>query len=72
MFITKMSLPRRAFLRGIGVTLALPWLDAMVPAFSGGARAAAGQPPRAECRADQRRHRFRVSRGSEQYHSTKF
>jgi hypothetical protein len=24
MFITKMSLPRRTFLRGIGVTVALP------------------------------------------------
>ena len=28
----KMSLPRRTFLRGMGVTLALPLLDAMVPA----------------------------------------
>jgi hypothetical protein len=46
MFITKTSLPRRAFLRGVGVTLALPWLDAMVPAFSGGAGAVAGQPTR--------------------------
>ena len=34
MIITKMALPRRTFLRGIGVTLALPLLDAMVPAFS--------------------------------------
>src|SRR5216683_460782 len=34
MFITKMSLPRRSFLRGMGVTLALPLLDAMVPALS--------------------------------------
>ena len=32
MFITKMALPRRTFLRGLGVTLALPVLDAMVPA----------------------------------------
>ncbi len=34
MFITKMSLPRRTFLRGVGATLALPLLDAMVPALS--------------------------------------
>src|SRR5712691_7577908 len=32
MFLTKKSLPRRTFLRGIGATLALPLLDAMVPA----------------------------------------
>ena len=31
-FITKQALPRRTFLRGVGVTLALPLLDAMVPA----------------------------------------
>ena len=34
MFITKMSLSRRTVLRGVGATLALPWLDAMLPAFS--------------------------------------
>jgi hypothetical protein len=34
MIITKQSLPRRAFLRGMGVTLALPLLDAMTPALS--------------------------------------
>src|SRR3977135_1084637 len=34
MFITKVSLPRRAFLRGMGTTLALPLIDAMVPALS--------------------------------------
>ena len=32
MFIEKKHLPRRTFLRGMGVTLALPLLDAMVPA----------------------------------------
>src|SRR6202163_3620692 len=32
MFITKKHLPRRTFLRGVGATLALPLLDAMVPA----------------------------------------
>jgi hypothetical protein len=32
MFITKKYLSRRAMLRGAGVGLALPFLDAMVPA----------------------------------------
>ena len=32
MFITKKSLPRRTFLRGMGATLALPLLDSMIPA----------------------------------------
>jgi hypothetical protein len=31
-FITKMSLPRRTFLKGMGATVALPLLEAMVPA----------------------------------------
>jgi hypothetical protein len=35
MIITKASLPRRTFLRGLGATFALPMLDAMVPALSG-------------------------------------
>lgn len=34
MVITKMALPRRTFLRGLGTTMALPLLDAMVPALS--------------------------------------
>jgi hypothetical protein len=33
-FVTKAALPRRTFLRGAGVTLALPLLDAMVPAMT--------------------------------------
>ena len=40
MVITKMALPRRTFIRGIGATLALPLLDAMVPAMSAQAKAA--------------------------------
>jgi hypothetical protein len=32
-FVTRKALPRRAFLRGVGATMALPMLDAMVPAF---------------------------------------
>ncbi len=34
MIITKTHLPRRTILRGVGATIALPLLDAMVPAFS--------------------------------------
>jgi hypothetical protein len=34
MFIAKKALPRRTFLRGLGATVALPLLDAMVPALS--------------------------------------
>ncbi len=34
MFITKKHISRRTFLRGAGVTLALPFLESMVPAFT--------------------------------------
>jgi hypothetical protein len=34
MIVFKKAIPRRAVLRGIGATLALPLLDSMVPAFS--------------------------------------
>jgi hypothetical protein len=34
MIITKKALPRRAFLRGLGTTLALPLLDSMIPALA--------------------------------------
>src|SRR3989442_15222376 len=34
MYLTKKYLPRRTFLRGVGVTLALPFLESMVPALS--------------------------------------
>jgi hypothetical protein len=46
MFITKMSLPRRTFLRGMGVTVALPLLEAMVPALTATAKTAAAPHPR--------------------------
>jgi hypothetical protein len=39
-FVTAKSLPRRTVLRGLGATLTLPFLDAMVPALSARARAA--------------------------------
>jgi hypothetical protein len=38
--ITKKHLPRRTFLRGMGVTLALPLLDSMFPAFAPSVKAA--------------------------------
>jgi hypothetical protein len=41
MFISKMALPRRTFLRGMGITIALPLLDAMMPAMSVLAKSAA-------------------------------
>ena len=40
-FTTRRSLPRRTFLRGVGATLALPLLDAMVPAATAAAKTAA-------------------------------
>ena len=40
MVITKIVLPRRTFLRGIGATVALPFLDAMVPALCAQAKSA--------------------------------
>ncbi len=40
MIITKMALPRRTFLRGVGAAFALPLIDAMVPAFSASVKAA--------------------------------
>src|SRR5262245_50672578 len=46
MFVTKMALPRRTFLRGAGVTLALPLLDAMVPALTPIVHTAARSAPR--------------------------
>jgi hypothetical protein len=41
MVITKLTLPRRTFLRGVGTALALPLLDAMVPALTPQAKTAA-------------------------------
>jgi hypothetical protein len=44
MIVTRKHLPRRAFLRAAGATLALPFLDSMVPAFA--AKSAAAPPTR--------------------------
>ncbi len=38
MYITRTSLARRSFLRGVGATLALPLLDSMSPAFAASAK----------------------------------
>jgi hypothetical protein len=46
MFISKKALPRRTVLRGLGATLALPLLDAMVPAMTASAQTAANPPRR--------------------------
>src|SRR5688572_32739946 len=45
MFVTKTALSRRTVLRGLGTALALPFLDAMTPAFARG-RQRAGAPLR--------------------------
>ena len=44
MIITRIALPRRTFLRGVGATLALPLLDAMVPAMSAQSKSATAAP----------------------------
>ena len=41
MFITKKHLSRRTFLHGVGVSLALPFLESMVPAGTALAQTAA-------------------------------
>jgi Protein of unknown function (DUF1552) len=46
MFIDRLSLPRRTFLRGLGVALGLPLLDSMVPALTATAKTAANVKPR--------------------------
>ena len=46
MFLTKKHLSRRTFLRGAGVAVGLPFLDAMVPAWTALAQTAASPKPR--------------------------
>ncbi len=57
MIITKKAIPRRTVLRGFGASLALPLLDAMVPAFA-----------RAHERRDGARHPFRRRLRAERDH----
>jgi hypothetical protein len=49
MFIRKVSLPRRTVLKGMGAALALPLLDAMVPALTPIVRTAAAPQRRLGC-----------------------
>lgn len=49
MFISKKHLSRRTVLRGLGSTIALPLLDAMVPAATALAQTAAVSKPRLSC-----------------------
>jgi hypothetical protein len=44
MIITKLALPRRSFLRGIGAAIALPFLDSMVPALRAASTPSGGVP----------------------------
>jgi hypothetical protein len=44
MVIKKIALPRRTFIRGMGATLALPLLDAMVPAMSAQSKTSKAAP----------------------------
>lgn len=46
MIITHKALPRRTFLRGVGAALALPVLDAMVPALSAASKLSVSSPTR--------------------------
>ena len=46
MFIARLALPRRTFLRGVGAALGLPLLDAMVPALTAAAKTPANVKPR--------------------------
>ena len=46
MFLSKKHLPRRTFLRGMGVTVALPLLDSMIPAQTPLVKTAARPNPR--------------------------
>src|SRR5512139_3401732 len=46
MYLTRRSLPRRTFLKAAGASIALPLLDAMIPAATALANTAAAPKPR--------------------------
>ena len=48
-FITRKHLSRRTFIRGAGVTMALPFLESMVPAATPSRQTAASRPTRLGC-----------------------
>ena len=60
MFITKKHLSRRTFLRGAGVVVGLPLLDAMVPAWTQLVHTAAA--PKSHRNNSLRARRFRARR----------
>ena len=66
-FITGKHLPRRTFLRGLGATVALPFLDAMVPArglFAGTADGRVARPHAPGLHRDGARPRPAATRGA--------
>jgi hypothetical protein len=48
-FLTKKHLPRRTVLRGLGASIALPFLDSMLPAQTPVAKSAAKSRSRLSC-----------------------
>src|SRR5688572_31093194 len=46
MYLTQKHISRRAVLKGVGATIALPLLDAMSPASTAWAQTPAGAPPK--------------------------
>jgi hypothetical protein len=45
MIVTRKHLPRRTFLKGLGVAIAMPMLDSMIPALARGAERTVGKSP---------------------------
>ena len=68
MMITKKSLARRTFLRGVGATMALPLFDSMTPAFAapGAQRRCRGHPHGVPLRAQRHHHEGLDSGGRRQ------
>ena len=67
MFITRKHISRRTMLRGMGVTMALPLIEAMVPARTAFAQTAAGKVRRCRHRNGarlRRRHQVRAAEES--------
>ena len=70
-FITKVHIPRRAFLRGAGVTLAFPLLDSMIPAQTRAVTASAARIASRTLASTTGSMRRSVARPSpEQYHDS--
>ena len=56
MIVTKKALSRRTVLRGIGAAVALPLLDAMIPALTAGRDTRKACPPPGRRLPSERRH----------------